>query len=104
MATNGFVHENRFEFLRERENGRTMENGQTTNNSDQTVTRDRFASSSLQDQMIMVFDELLFIRNEQVSSCMNISDLHSTQVIINEKVESYKHYKLSLGFLANSSI
>jgi len=73
--------QNRYEILAGRENG-----APDYSNSNRTITRQDFVNSSFEDKMVHMFDELRFIRNEQVNCSMGINFVHQSVVQVNDKL------------------
>ena len=74
--------QNRYDVLAGRENG----GPDCFSNSNRTISRQDFVKSSLEDKMVHMFDELRFIRNEQVNFSMGINFVHQSVVQVNDKL------------------
>lgn len=66
--------QNRFDVLSGRESRGECANQNNNNNT--SVTRQTFASSNLDDKLLCLFDELRFMRDEQVTCGTNMQHLH----------------------------
>jgi len=72
--------QNRFEVLSAQESRSECGNNNTT------VTRQTFASSNLDDKLLCLFDELRFMRNEQVICGRNMQQMHCAMYEMNDKM------------------
>lgn len=71
----------RFDILAERE---SRAQGECTNQNN--ITRQDFARCSLDDKMLHIFDELRFVRDEQVNCSRGMMYLHKTVQNMNDKM------------------
>jgi hypothetical protein len=78
MSKDDFLH-NRFQILQERE----IQNGENFQNP---VSRNNFAESSLDEKMLMMFDELRYIRQEQVNCSRGVLSLQNSIGKMHEKL------------------
>ena len=75
--------QNRFDFLSERGTGGSHP-VQSKNTDKVHVSRQNFAQSSLDDKMLHIFDELRFVRDEQVNCSRGLIYMHQTVSAVSE--------------------
>lgn len=79
--------QNRFSPLVARENGECFGNKETfTNHETPNVSRENFASSSMDSKLLLMFDELRFIRQEQVSGSLAVTRFQQQMCGLNDKL------------------
>jgi len=84
----GIPVQNRVDMLEPRENGSDAAGHKATTPS---VSRYDFESSTMDNKLIHVFDELRFIRQEQVNSSLAINSFHRQTNTVNEKLNKVIH-------------
>ena len=84
----GIPVQNRFNMLATRENVSDAAGHKATTPS---VSRDDFESSTMDNKLIHMFDELRFIRQEQVNSSLAINSFHRQMNTVNEKLNKVIH-------------
>lgn len=77
--------QNRFEIFTERENG------ECTNVNNVNISREDFVQSSLDNKLVHMFDELRFIRSDQVKNSLAITKFHQNLNEVNEKLNQVIH-------------
>ena len=84
----GIPVQNRFNMLATRENGSDAAGHKATTPS---VSRDDFESSTMDNKLFHMFDDLRFIRQEQVNSSLAINSFHRQMNTVNEKLNKVIH-------------
>jgi len=90
LGQTGVPVQNRFEIFNPRESAVTQNTTQATSN----VTRDDFVQSNMDSKRLHMFDELRFIRQEQVNNSLTICNFQTNLSGMNDKLSRVIHVEI----------